>query len=336
MASACKMTKTLARPSKGRCTSCTLSSRIWPMRISGPSGRTTSTSGWIPCRTRSHASHSPAAATRTDQSGGELQGHVTLANTNRAGEEIGVLSVTRQCATKDGHGQILAYGVVKDPHGASVSGGEDSELLFHHHPDPLMDLLRRAFRFHCMDAMTMVGSQPAVSLIHPPEELHTLSFQPIRRPLAGALSPHILIPHQKQGQIREERVRSPHVQGDQVFHNQSSSIALIRQRRVKVTITKDNPALLQAGPDDLFHQLGPGSGVEKCFSPRKHPPVTHIQKRHPHGLPQFRAAGFSSLQDIIAPSSERTGQKLHLGGLAHAVQPLKGDQDSLIGTPHSV
>src|SRR5660397_144531 len=107
----------------------------------------------------------PAAATRTDQSGGKLQGHVTLANTNRAGEEIGVLSVTRQCATKDGHGQILAYGVVKDPHGASVSGGEDSELLFHHHPDPLMDLLRRAFRFHCMDAMTMVGSQPAVSLI---------------------------------------------------------------------------------------------------------------------------------------------------------------------------
>ncbi len=104
--------------------------------------------------------------------------------------------------------------------------------------------------------------------------------------------------------------------------------SLVGHRGVVEPVTQHDVAPAERGLDHLVDNLGAGRLVDEQLGPVAHGAVGRIEHHAPQRLAHCRAARLAQAQHRAPMLFQKPREEADLGGLAHPVAPLEGDEDA--------
>ena len=105
-------------------------------------------------------------------------------------------------------------------------------------------------------------------------------------------------------EVREQALRPPDVQRQDVLLAQTPPPPLVRERRIDVAVADHDLAVREGGPDHGVDGLRAGGGEQERFGARLELPGVRVQEQLPESLADLGPAGLPSDQDVVPLRAE--------------------------------
>lgn len=137
------------------------------------------------------------------------------------------------------------------------------------------------------------------------------------------------VDRQEDRQIRDEIFRGPQGKIRDGVLSESSPAALVRGRRVDVSIAHDHGAALEGRCDELMRMGGPGGGIQQGFGAGIDHAVAHVQDEGTDILPDICASGLSGQDDLtVQPLADPVFENPRLSRLPGTVPAFEHNEGS--------